>query len=133
MRLRFPKAARLTQAREFRCVRETGRSWSGRFLVLGVLVQPANGDPDGSQASRVGFITSRRVGNAVERNRVRRRLREIVRANRPLLREGRWIVLVARRAAVEAGFAALRDEWLRLAGRAGILQPASRTPDPAAT
>jgi ribonuclease P protein component len=133
MRLRFPRAARLNQAREFQYVRETGRSWSGRFLVLGVLVQQASGAPVGSQASRVGFITSRRVGNAVERNRVRRRLREIIRANRPLLREGRWIVLVARRAAVEAGFGALREEWLRLAGRAGILRPANRILDPAAT
>jgi ribonuclease P protein component len=70
---------------------------------------------------RVGIVTSRRVGNAVERNTVRRRLREIVRLQIPALRPGCWLVLIARKSAVAATFAALREEWLRLAARASIL------------
>lgn len=116
MRLRFPRAARLTRAGEFRRVREQGRSWGGPFFVLGRLrlETPA--------ATRVGFITSRRVGGAVVRNRVRRRLRDLVRQHRPRLRPGFWIVLIARQPAACASADALAAEWLRLAGRAGILR-----------
>ncbi len=70
---------------------------------------------------RVGFVTSRRIGGAVIRNRVRRRLREIVRQHQHELREGFWIVLVARRDAADANYRALEHEWLRLAKRASIL------------
>ena len=123
MRLRFPKAARLSQTREFHRVRDQGRSWAGRYFVLGLLAQPNGTEAGTNAASRVGFVTSRRVGGAVVRNRVRRRLREIVRANRAQLRPGCWIVLIARRAAAAANFRQLNDEWLRLTRRAGILLP----------
>ncbi len=73
------------------------------------------------EPARAGFITSRRVGGAVERNHVRRRLRELVRLTRRKLREGVWLVLIARAAAREASWHALHDEWLALAERASIL------------
>ncbi len=75
----------------------------------------------GEAAPRVGFITSARVGPAVVRNRVRRRLREAVRQDRALLIAGCWVVLIARARAAEATFEVLRDEWRRLAKRAGLL------------
>ena len=103
-RLRFPKAARLTTTWEFRRVRERGRSWAGKFIVLGVLT---DAPPDGRSAARIGFITSKRVGGAVVRNTVRRRLREAVRAARPGLRAGCWLVLVARHTASRASAAEL--------------------------
>ena len=117
-RLRFPKAARLTTTGEFRRVREQGRSWGGKLIVLGVLT---DAPPDGRSPARIGFITSKRVGGAVVRNTVRRRLREAVRASRPLLCAGCWLVLVARYTAVRATSAELQHEWLRLARRAGVL------------
>ena len=119
-RLRFPKAARLTTTGEFRRVREKGRSWPGKFLVLGVLV---GAPPDGAGPARVGFVTSKKVGGAVVRNAVRRRLREAVRVTRPQLRAGLWLVLVARYTAGKASAEELRQEWLRLARRASILLP----------
>ena len=70
---------------------------------------------------RAGFVTSGRLGGAVVRNRVRRRLREIVRRNQRELRHGVWFVTIARHEAVSASYAALEDEWLRLARRASIL------------
>jgi ribonuclease P protein component len=70
---------------------------------------------------RAGFVTSSRLGGAVFRNRVRRRLREIVRRHQQELRQGIWFVIIARHEAVSASFAALEDEWLRLAKRASIL------------
>ena len=80
-------------------------------MVLGVL-ELADGQP-----FRAGFVTSKRIGSAVVRNRVRRRLREIVRKHQHELRRGIWLVVVARPAAARASYGALEDEWLRLAKR----------------
>ena len=77
----------------------------------------------GDRGFRAGFVTSKRVGGAVVRNRVRRRLREIVRKHQHDVRTGVWIVLIARPAAANATQRALEDEWLRLAKRALILAP----------
>ena len=76
---------------------------------------------DGEKRFRVGLITSRRVGGAVARNRVRRRLREIVRRNQQALKGGIWFVVIAGRSAAQTRSTALEAEWLRLARRAGIL------------
>lgn len=114
-RLRFPKAARLSRASEFARLRRDGTSFHGKLMVLSVL----KAEPD--TETRIGLITSRRVGGAVVRNRIRRRLREVVRAVRPRLRPGFWLVIVARHSAAEAGFDALRAEWLQLAQRSALL------------
>ena len=64
-------------------------------------------DRDDRGPVRVGFTVSKKVGNAVERNRVRRRLREVVRlTSDDALRPGHDYVLVGRRAALSAEFAA---------------------------
>ncbi len=76
--------------------------------------------------TRIGIITSRRVGGAVVRNRVRRRFREIVRVDRPQLISSCWLVLIARHRAAAASFAELRSEWRVMAERAAILLPSSR-------
>jgi ribonuclease P protein component len=62
--------------------------------------------------ARLGFTVSKKVGNAVERNRVRRRLREMVRpsdANR--MRSGHDYVLIGRRAALKVPFARIAEEF----------------------
>lgn len=123
-RLRFPKVARLATAGEFRRVKEQGRSWPGRFMVLGLLTDAAE------TPARIGLITSRRVGGAVVRNRVRRLLRESVRPVRPLLRANCWVVLIARHTAARATLAELSAEWLRLARRASILPAATPRQQP---
>jgi len=71
---------------------------------------------------RIGIVTSRRIGNAVIRNRVRRRLREIVRAARPRLISGLWLVIVAKVPSAAASFSALAEEWTQLARRGSILR-----------
>ena len=111
----FPKRRRLTQASEYERVKQDGSARSGKLLMLNVLPVEHSGP------CRVGFVTSRRVGNAVARNRVRRRLREIVRHHQHQLRDGFWMVLVARKDAATADYRALEHEWLRLARRASIL------------
>jgi ribonuclease P protein component len=119
MRLRFPKSARLARASEFQRLRRDGTSFHGKFMVLSVLAQAGSGEQ-----ARIGIVTSRRVGGAVVRNRVRRKLREIVRLERPRLTPEIWLVLVARQRAAGAEYAELRAEWLTLAQRAAVLAAA---------
>ena len=67
---------------------------------------------------RVGFTVSKKVGNAVERNRVRRRLREMVRlVAREPMQPGHDYVLIGRRAALELPFERLAEEFTRALGR----------------
>jgi ribonuclease P protein component len=114
-RLRFPAKRRLKLAREFERVRKEGRTVRGRLLILGAL-QLAE-----ERSFRVGFVTSRRIGGAVVRNRVRRRLRESVRRRQREVIAGVWFVVIARPAAAEANSAMLEKEWEHLARRAGVL------------
>jgi ribonuclease P protein component len=115
--LTFPKTKRLTLPVEFTRVKHQGKTERGRLFLLGVLAH------EDQAQFRVGFVTSKRIGGAVVRNRVRRRLREIVRTHQARLRRGFWLVLVAHPAAARATSAELTDEWLRLAERASILAP----------
>src|SRR5437870_572312 len=114
--LRFPKSRRLTLDSEFERVRTEGASVRGGTLTLGFL---RNAEP--TAAVRAGFITSRRVGSAVVRNRTRRRLREIFRKHQHEISDGVWIVTIASARAARETSHALEDEWLRLARRASIL------------
>lgn len=114
-RLRFPKAARLSRASEFARLKREGTAFHGRLLVLSVL----KAEPD--KETRIGIVTSRRVGGAVVRNRVRRRLREAVRVTRARMQPGLWVVVIARQRAAQADFESIRAEWLELAQRSGVV------------
>jgi len=111
----FPKARRLTHRSEYERVKRDGITRRGKLLMLNVAAV------ENSSTWRAGFVTSRQMGGAVVRNRVRRRLREIVRRHQHELREGFWFVLIARHGAAIASYGALEDEWLRLGRRASIL------------
>lgn len=73
--------------------------------------------------AKVGVITSRRVGGAVVRNKVRRRLREIIKPCIAQIPAGFLVVIVAKSAAAEVSFEQLKAEWLLLARRLSILPP----------
>ncbi|MCB1086512.1 MAG: ribonuclease P protein component [Verrucomicrobiae bacterium] len=118
--MRFPRQRRITTRHLFQRVKSEGRSWGGRFLVLGVL-----SDPVMAPSVRVGYITTKRLGNAVARNRVRRRLRGILQRTGERLKPGYCLVLIARHSAAEASSIALEKEWKWLAHRAGIFQEKS--------
>ncbi len=114
-RFTFPKSRRLTQSAEFAQVKKNGRVYRGRSVLLSIL------RANGATRFRAGFITSRALGSAVARNRVRRRLREIVRKHQREIVDGTWFVTIARANAVGATYQELEVEWLRLAKRASIL------------
>ena len=109
----FQKACRLKRRSEYERVKHDGVTQRGKLLILSVM--------PGENSWRVGFITSGRLGGAVVRNRVRRRLREIVRRHQHEVRQGVWFVIIARHEAATASYTTLQDEWLRLARRASIL------------
>ena len=113
----FPRSRRLTRSAEFQRVKGEGSAHRGSLIILGVL------QTTGLGGFRAGFVTSKRIGNAVVRNRVRRRMREAVRLHQPEVRNGIWLVLIARPSAAKATYAELKHEWLRLAKRASILAP----------
>ena len=113
--LSFPKTRRLTHRLEYERVKRNGITQRGKLLLLNAMPLENSGP------WRAGFATSSRLGGAVARNRVRRRLREIVRRHQHELRQGVWFVVIARHEAATASYCLLEDEWLRLARRASIL------------
>ena len=113
----FPKARRLTRTAEFDRVRREGRVFRGELLTLAIVFDEPHA------ATRAGVITSRKMGGAVARNRLRRRLREIVRQHQHEIMAGLWIVTIGSARASRASFDSLKDDWLRLARRASILAP----------
>ena len=72
--------------------------------------------------NRVGITVGKKLGHAVVRNRVRRRLREVYRINEDKFTAGWDIVVVARSRCIYADFRKLADAYLSLAEKAGILQ-----------
>ena len=72
--------------------------------------------------NRVGITVGKKLGHAVVRNRVRRRLREVYRLNEDKFQPGWDIVVVARTRAVYADFAQLVDAYMTAAQKAGILK-----------
>ena len=73
------------------------------------------------ERSRLGLTVGTRIGKAVVRNRVRRRLREIYRTNEGRFRPGTDLVVVARSRAVESTYRELEADFLRLAEKLGLL------------
>jgi ribonuclease P protein component len=109
---------RLRETAAFERARRRGRTWGNALLVLNAV------RADGPE-SRCGFAVSRRVGKAVQRNRVKRRLREIVRRRLPAIPSGWDLVLNARPATAAAPYARLAGAVDDLLHRAGLLTGAA--------
>ena len=77
--------------------------------------------PNRTATNRVGITASKKLGHAVVRNRVRRRLREVYRLNEDRFASGWDIVVVARSRCIGADFKKLTYAYLSLAKKAGIL------------
>ena len=102
----------LTKSEHYNLVYEKGSSWTSELMVMKAL-------PNQLARSRYGFSVGRRLGGAVVRNRVKRRMREIVRA---LPLEAGWdIIFIVRPKAATASFANLEKTVRGLLTRAGIL------------
>ena len=82
--------------------------------------------PNRTAQNRVGVTVGKKLGHAVVRNRVRRRLREIYRCNEDRFTSGWDIVVVARSRCVGANFGSLTKAYLSLAEKAGLLREESQ-------
>ena len=78
---------------------------------------------NGTDTTRVGITVSKKLGHAVVRNRVRRRLREVYRLHESSFQPGWDIVIVARSKTVGADFSKLTGACLHAAEKAGLLCP----------
>lgn len=108
---------RLRASADFDRVRQDGKAYRNRWMVLLVL-------PNDLPHSRFGFVVSKRMGKAVQRNRLKRRLREIVRQlwQHGHLRDGFDVVLIPRAAAATADFETLMYAVRDLFDRAGLFE-----------
>ena len=115
-RLRLGRAARLGQNRDFTRVRQQGER-----LAHGCLIANWQRLPDGA-APKLGVVTSRKIGGAVERSRARRLLRESFRQHQHELARPVELVLVARPSIAGRGFAEVEKDFLAALNRAGLFK-----------
>jgi ribonuclease P protein component len=106
-RLDLPRACRLVRRADFDAVYRAGRRKSSREFTVFLR-------PNGLGVSRFGWSIKKTLGTAIRRNRIRRRLREIVRLHRQEISPGWDIVIHPRGSAATADFFALAAEMLRL-------------------
>jgi len=103
---------RLTRKADFDAVIAAGRWWGSQFLNLRTV-------PNGLEFYRFGFSVSKAVGNAVVRNRVKRRLRAVVQTTEVV--PGFDVVVSARLGSAEVSFQGLKGDFLALLERAKML------------
>ena len=123
MKPRSPSRGRLSRSAEFERVYRQGRSTANRHLVLYTFPNATTEPP------RLGLSVSRKVGGAVERNRVKRLLREAFAQTAANLRAGQDVVVVARPGAGELagreGLAGVRGSLEELIARAKLREGGS--------
>ena len=107
------KENRLASEADFRRARSEGRSWAHPLLAL-------HARPSGGAHFRAGIAVGKRVGGAVQRNRVKRRVRELLRARLAELTPGWDVVISARPPAAAATFAELASAIDQLLARARL-------------
>jgi ribonuclease P protein component len=104
----------LSSPRDFAALMERGTMRSHPLLATRVLRTDLG-------STRFGLATSRALGGAIVRNRVRRRLREVLRSVAPQLEAGWDVLVVARPAVVAADYRTVRETLTRLLRRSGVL------------
>jgi len=114
-RLRFGREARIKQGRDFAKVRSEGER-----VVLGCLIANWRRLPGDSQ-TRLGVVTSGKIGNAVVRNRARRVLREVFRLHQHELAHPVDLVLIARASIRGKACAEVEKDFLTTLRKAGLL------------
>ena len=114
--LGVPREQRIIRGRDFLRARAEGRRLAVGCLLL-------NWADASGEKTRLGVITSRKIGNAVVRTRARRLLREAFRLNQHRIARTADLVLVARASIVAKRFADVEIDFLTALRRAGLLKP----------
>ncbi len=114
MDYRLDKTRRIINNNEYRLVYKHGKYEVGRLCVLYRM-------PVAKQKTRIGFVTGKKVGGAVERNRGRRLMKEVYRLNQHQIREGYHIVIVGRGPLKDATYERAEKEILYLLRKSKLL------------
>jgi ribonuclease P protein component len=104
----FPKSQHLRRSKDIRWLIKSGRKYVSSSMILYVI-------KTADQTLKAGFIVSKRVGQAVLRNRVKRLMREAFRTQKHLFGEQRWLVFLARSGVKEWKHSTIFDEMTQLA------------------
>ncbi len=107
---RFPRSSRICRKSDFQVVFDHGVRWSTRHLRA--VVHEA-----GREESRLGLAVSRKVGNAVVRNKLKRRLREIFRCEKGASPCHRDMILIPRPGCSDLDFQSLKEQVVDLLSR----------------
>ena len=110
------KTLSLKENHLFRALYHRGKSAAGKTMVVYVMKRR------NQAVNRLGITVSVKLGCAVERNRARRRIREVYRLNETRFKSGLDIVIVARKAAVDGPFDLLQKDLIRLCDQLGMLE-----------
>lgn len=117
----LPAPHRLTDPEGFRSAARRGRRAGSRTVVVHLLLLPEqqvlDASDSGTTPARAGFVVSRAVGSSVVRNRVKRRLRHVVRERIGSLPQGSLLVVRAQAASAEASYADLAADLDRCLAR----------------
>lgn len=113
--MRLSRKYSMTRHAEFSRARQAGQAKGGAYLVLSTL------EDEALEHHKLGVIVTRKVGNAVVRNRLRRRVHSIVASHLEEITGMRYLVTILRWSAPKATYAQLENDWLKQARRLGIL------------
>jgi ribonuclease P protein component len=113
-RLRLRRASRLAHSRDFARVRQQGERLAQGCLIANWSNLPVGAPP------KLGVVTSRKIGSAVERSRARRLLRESFRRHQHEFAQPVELVLVARPSIAGRSFAEVEKDFLTALNRAGL-------------
>ena len=111
---RFPRESRLLRHADFDLVYREGKRHFSNLMTVFYLPRAASGPPASAGSGlRIGLTVSKALGGAVDRNRLRRRMREAIRMVRPLAAPDLDVVMNPKRAVLKAEFAVIAQEVQR--------------------
>jgi ribonuclease P protein component len=122
----FKKYQRIRLERDFEALKGASVDFKTRYFAIKMLVRDEAEGKDGTaekfQGPRIGVVASKRVGNAVVRNRAKRRARELARLHQHELRVGIDLLFILRTAMVRADWKEIESTWLWAMRKIGALK-----------
>ena len=113
--MRLKRQFRMNSRSEFLRVRQQGRSYAGHYLVMALLE-----DHQLSSRFKFGIIVTKKIGNAVTRNLVRRRIKGLLSSFCNSLEFSGYMVIIPRYRSKDATFLNLESDWNNLGKKSGI-------------
>ena len=118
----FPRSSRIRKRLEFEAAQTGGRRATTAHFVFLLYARTETDSP-----ARLGIVASRKIGNAVVRNRAKRLVREAFRASRDLFSAGTDVVVIVRRPLENSRLGDVVSEWRAAAGALGKRSAEART------